>query len=103
MKTMYFLLLTLLSAESVKFCGQCKHYRPWIQRPADLTMGKCSYFPVVYNEKYNIISGELIKSSSDYEWSDKARIDENLCGKAGKCFVPKNNETDASNSFVLRS
>lgn len=85
----FLLFVTLLSTESYKFCSNCKFYRPLIEWPADKTMGKCSYFPKVYEESYNLISGELIEGSSDYEFCHKARNSAKLCGKSGKCFSPK--------------
>ena len=85
------MFFTLLTTESLQFCSNCKFYRRWIEWPAEKTMGKCTYFPIVYKESYNLISGELIESSSEYEWCSKARNDENFCGKAGKYYVPKNN------------
>ena len=87
MKTL-FILYTLLTVESLKFCANCKFYKPWIEWPADKTMGKCTYFPIVYKESYNIVSGELIEGASDYEFCGKARIYENLCGKSGKYYTP---------------
>jgi len=83
-----FILYSLLTVESLKFCSNCKFYRPWIEWPADKTMGKCTYFPIVYKESYNLVSGELIESASDYEFCGKARIYENLCGKSGKYYTP---------------
>jgi len=90
---LFFLFFTIVTTESLIFCSNCKFYRPWIEWPADKTMGKCIYFPIVYKESYNLISGELIEGSNDYEFCGKARIYENLCGKSGKCYVPKKNNT----------
>ena len=83
-----FILNILLSTKSFKFCNNCKYYKPWIEWPADKTMGKCTYFPIVYKESYNLISGELIESSSDYEFCNKARNYEKLCGNSGKHYTP---------------
>lgn len=92
-----FLFFILLTAESFKFCNNCKFYRPWIEWPAEKTMGKCSYFPLEYKESYNLISGELIESASDYEFCYNARVFENLCGNSGKYYTQKNNDSTPKN------
>jgi len=90
---LFLLFFTLLPTESLKFCNNCKFYKPWIEWPAEKTMGKCTYFPIVYKESYNMISGELIEGSNDYEFCTTARNFENFCGKSGKYYSPKKNDT----------
>jgi hypothetical protein len=90
----FYVVLSMLSAECYKFCTNCKYYRPSKEFPTDTTMGKCGYFPTVYNETYNVRTGELIASSSDYEWCRKARNWGGLCGTTGKYFTPKNMDSE---------
>lgn len=93
----FYILNTLLTTQSFKFCNYCKFYRPFIEWPAEKTMGKCSYFPLEYKESYNLVSGELIESASDYEFCYNARSFENLCGNSGKYYLPKNNDSAPNN------
>ena len=92
----FFMFFTLLfTANSLKFCKNCKFYKPWTEWTGQTNLGKCTYFPIVYKETYNLVSGELIESSNDYEWCGKARIFESLCGDSGKYYVAKNNGTNS--------
>jgi hypothetical protein len=92
-----YILNALLTTQSLNFCKNCKFYRSRIEKTGEKTLGKCTYFQIVYKETYNLISGELIESSSDYEFCGKARLYENLCGASGKFYSSKNNDSSSKN------
>jgi hypothetical protein len=82
MKFRYLLLSSNLSGKIIKnievpSCKNCIYYKP-SKHGIDFssTMGRCSKF----GEK-NIITDEII-----YEYADKCRQKESLCGKEGKYF-----------------
>ena len=86
------LLLLIIQIKSIKpiiKCSNCKYYLPnkYIN---DIIFSKCLYNPTKLEKVYNLITDELIKDNSDYEYCTTARNYEYLCGKDAKFYTPKN-------------
>jgi hypothetical protein len=85
MKFFLFLFTTLVYS---KLCIHCKHFRP-VTNPFllfDQKFGKCSAFPIVYDDDYVLVTGKKTKKL-DYHYCRTARNSEYLCGMEGTRFT----------------
>lgn len=91
MNSLFILLVLLTKTVSIptqKKCIDCKYYIQ-NQYVSDKIFGKCLYNPIKLNKIFDLITGELIADTSEYEYCTDARYFEYLCGASGKNYIPK--------------
>jgi hypothetical protein len=80
-------LLPILSLDIVtpKFCVHCKFFRNNFM--GDNKFGKCSLFPVKEGSIHYFVTG--IEKDADFNFCSTARKYDDMCGKDGKKYTPK--------------
>lgn len=85
-----------LEATPVKLCKNCKHFM--LKSPfSNPENGKCSLFPILKVDRNRFGSGYT--TYIDYEKCQVVRNNDNMCGKEGKRYEPRNGNHVEEDNF----